>query len=354
LLRCPALRSRLDRTTLEAFAARQRRRAEMLGEAAVGGVSLARWRLSGRRSAPDPRGSLLWVPAHSVLGRRGLLGSTALEERAFCQWYARVGYRGAGAIVDLGTWLGSTTLPLAKGMSQRPSGAPTTRIHTYDRFIWEEWMSEFAGWAHTSRDYRPGDNFRAEVETVLGRYRGLVDIHEVDLVTEQWTGGPIELLVVDAMKSWELARNQLDQFLAAVAPGGVVYHQDFSQHWTSWIHLFMYRLRDRFALYYDPPHADGVAFRVIRPLAGIDAAELTSPKAYQPDEVTAAFDYSRSLVRPEKHANITAAEGMFYVHTGDLERAAAIFRQARERGLTGDIHAAEEHLRNAQASLVGG
>src|SRR5687768_9256408 len=96
-----------------------------------------RWSLRRGGAPPDPRASQMWITTHSLLGRRGLLGATTLEERAFCEWYARSAYRGAGAIVDLGSWLGSTTVPLARGMSRRPPGAATTRIEAYDRFVWE-------------------------------------------------------------------------------------------------------------------------------------------------------------------------------------------------------------------------
>jgi hypothetical protein len=330
-----------------------RRRAEIVGEAALGIPALVRWRLSRGRRPPDPRGSQCWVPLHSLLGRRGLLGATTPEERAFCEWYARAAYRGAGAIVDLGSWLGSTTLPLARGMSHRDRRRGT-RIHAYDRFIWEEWMTEFAEASGVRLDYRPGDDFRRTFEDALGPHLRLVDIHTADLCVERWSGGPIELIVIDAMKSWELAENILRQFLTHLAGGGVIFHQDFAHYYTPWIHLIGYRLRDHFTIFYDVPKSDAVAFRLRRSLDRVDAAVLASPNSYGPEEVTAAFRHSRGLVRADKHAAISAAEAMFYVNLGDLERASEVLRSSAHLGPADDLAAVERLLREARSDPAGG
>jgi hypothetical protein len=341
--RASRVRDRLAQATV-----RHVRHAQIVGEAAGGLVALIRPRPFGSGRS-DPRASAWWVPVQSLLARRGLLGATSPEERAFCHWYARCAYQGRGAIVDLGSWLGSATLPLATGMTRRPRGAPTTRIQAYDRFVWEEWMSEFASAANAPLPYRPGDDFRPTLEHRLGPHLAVVDVHTADLCRERWTGEPIELVMVDAMKSWDLAGNILREWLTAVVPHGVILHQDFAHYYTPWIHLMGYRLREHFDLYYDIPHSCGVAFRLRRPFGEIDVAGLTTPDTYEPDEVTAAFEYSRSLVRADKHANITAAEAMFYVYTDDLERAQTVMLHARNRGLRGgDLDVVEQRLRDSR------
>jgi len=324
------------------------RRAQIAGSAGHGLLARARSRLSAGPKDLDPRASGWWAPHHALLERRGLVGATSAEERAFCHWYARCAYQGPGAVVDLGSWLGSTTVPLALGMAQRPRGAPSVRIRAYDRFVWEPWMNDFVAGGHFHDDYQPGDDFRPALERALGPHGRLVDIHTADLRTERWDRGPIEMVVVDAMKSWDLARNILAEFLTAVVPGGVIFHQDFAHYHTPWIHLIGYRLRDQLELYYDVPNSGGAAFRVVSSLDGIETATLASADAYDDDDVSAAFEHSRGLAGADKQASITAAEAMWHVHTGDLDRAEAIIMRARDRGLRGDLDTAERYLQEAR------
>jgi hypothetical protein len=281
------------------------------------------------------------------------LGATTPEERAFCEWYDRIAYRGAGAVVDLGSWLGSTTVPLARGMTHRSRDLPKTRIQAYDRFVWEEWMTEFAHASGVDPPYLPGDDFRPMLEAALGSYLSTVDVLTADLRTERWGGGPIELLVVDAMKSWELAKNIVQEFYSRLVHGGVIFHQDFAHYYTPWIHLIGYRLRDCLEVYYDVPHSDAVAFRLRRPFEASQTEDLASPGAYDAEEVTAAFNYSRSLTHPGKHANITAAEAMFYVHGGELDRGAAVLDRSRRLGWAGDQTAVERLIREARRETAG-
>jgi hypothetical protein len=76
---------------------------------------------------------LLIIPAYF----RRLPGMTTGTERAYFQWYAQYIYSGCGAIVDLGCWLGSTTIPLARGLKKNMiKSSSKDRIYAYDEFIW--------------------------------------------------------------------------------------------------------------------------------------------------------------------------------------------------------------------------
>src|SRR5262250_2891759 len=67
-------------------------------------------------------------------------GMTSTEEQTYFRRYARDMYSGVGEIVDLGCWLGSTTIPLAQGLFKNINvSTKGKRIHAYDLFVWEEW-----------------------------------------------------------------------------------------------------------------------------------------------------------------------------------------------------------------------
>ncbi len=54
-----------------------------------------------------------------------------------------------------------------------------------------------------------------------------------------------------------------------------------------------------------------------------------SPAAVSSAEIEAAFDYSISVVRDDKKANVTAAKAIAYAERGELTRAHEIVTQSR-------------------------
>src|SRR5437016_12760146 len=73
--------------------------------------------------------------------REWLRGMTTPEEQAYFEEYARSIYTGAGEIVDLGCWLGSTTMSLARGLADNPSTeARRKKFHAFDRFLCDAGM----------------------------------------------------------------------------------------------------------------------------------------------------------------------------------------------------------------------
>ncbi len=264
---------------------------------------------------------------------------TTATERAYFEWHTRARLTGDGAIVDLGPWLGSTTVALAMGL--RESRRPATRgarIHAFDRFIWENWMDAYAGLTRIGT-YSPGDSFLPEFEEAVRPWSDLIEVHAGDLCEQRWDDGPIALLLVDAMKSWELCTAITGGFFGAMAPGhGHVIHQDFGHCYTPWIHLVGYRLRAHLVPVVDVPHSETVVFRVTRPfeLSGNDA-ELRR-EAFDDAEIAAAFAYSLQIARPEKHSGIHAANVMLHVFDGDLERAAALADRLARDGRLSAFH----------------
>src|SRR5205809_3571131 len=72
---------------------------------------------------------------------RRLYGMTSATERAYLRWFAKHIFTGQGAIVDLGCWLGSTTIPLAIGLVENSTASSSLRnIYAYDNFVWRSWM----------------------------------------------------------------------------------------------------------------------------------------------------------------------------------------------------------------------
>jgi hypothetical protein len=226
---------------------------------------------------------------------------TTMTERAYFKWHAQEEVTGSGTIVDLGCWLGSTTAALGMGLvANRRRSAKSTLIHAYDRFTWEP---EFDFHSPPTRlgPYRAGDSFRQEFELVVGPWRSRIEVHEGDLLLESWLDGPIELLLVDAMKSWDLASHIVRHFYPALLPmNGYLIHQDFSHCFTPWIPLISFRLLEYLRPVKDIPRSESVVFRSMRP---IPMSELDlSRAAFDEREIDQAFDYWLRSTPSEKHS----------------------------------------------------
>jgi len=227
-----------------------------------------------------------------------LLGMTTAEEQRYLFHYARDCYDGSGAIVDLGCWLGSTTIPLTMGLE---SASRDHIVHAYDLFEWHAWMDRYAG--ELKGRFAGGDSFLPEFEQRLGPLISRVSIHVGDLTKVGWSGGPIAFLLVDAMKSWELCSTIYRNFLPFVMDGkGLVMHQDFKFWGCPWIHLTMFRLRDCFEIERDLPNSPGTVFRLIHSPALDSLEDLLKEDDYSTDEVEEAYAYwSKTLSGPLLH-----------------------------------------------------
>lgn len=111
--------------------------------------------------------------------------------------------RGA-TVVEIGPWLGGMTEVLG-------AAGP---VHVVDRFVWTE--------EHDRRVpglLAPGASFRPVFEALMAD-RGLsVEVHESDVETFRWTGGAIDLCLIDAAKKPALLRDALVSVASGLGTG---------------------------------------------------------------------------------------------------------------------------------------
>jgi hypothetical protein len=279
--------------------------------------------------------SLLWViPSHF----KKLSGMTNDTERAYFRWYAQGIYTGSGAIVDLGSWLGSTTISLAMGLMKNLN-LPSTigGIHAYDEFIWRDYMEGGVKGTSLQGKLQVGESFFQEFNKRIAPWRNQIVVHPTDLSQVKWEGGIIEFLLIDAMKSWELTNNIMKTFFPALNPGvSLILHQDFAHWFTPWIHLTNYRLRDYFEYVYEVPRSGSLVFKLVRAIPPELLNSTLSFSSFSRNEVEAAFSHSFGLVSEEKRPKIAAAKVMVFLHMGDLKVARQELEKCRIAGLTFD------------------
>lgn len=264
-----------------------------------------------------------------------LVGMTSVAEQRYLEEFGEKRYVGFGEVVDLGCFLGSTTIPLARGLSRNAKFAGSGRnVHAYDTFVWYESMNDSVRGTDLFGKFRPGDSFLDEYLSRTKEFAALIEPHPGDLVTLGWDGGDIEFLLVDAMKNWDLTNSIFANFYPQLVPGrSLVFHQDFAHFFTGWIHLLHWRLRDHFEFVDDVPRSASVVFRYVKQIPDALFEKRFSFEDFSDSDVEAAFDHSLSLVSAEKHPNILAAKVMYLIHQQRIEDAQKMMDRLKRRGV---------------------
>jgi SAM-dependent methyltransferase len=156
-------------------------------------------------------------------------------------------YTGAGCIVDAGCFLGGSTVALADGLRRnlrRRGRTEEKLIHSYDRFEIEEWNIG----SYFSAPDQPGESFRPRFDRNIASHADLIEVHEGDVRSSPWQGGPIEILFIDIAKHSTVCDWLTWQFFPHLIPGkSVVIQQDYLyHHWVAWLHITMEFYSDYF------------------------------------------------------------------------------------------------------------
>jgi hypothetical protein len=168
-------------------------------------------------------------------------------ERRLLYSLARDYAGGDAAIVDAGCFLGGSTAALLAGVRDRAEPWTGPPVESYDLFRVEAFtIPKFFG---DARNVRVGDSFRPRFDTHVGRFDVAHVVHEGDVTRIGWTGGPIEVLFLDLLKSWEINDAVLRDFFPSLVPGrSVIVHQDYGWGDTPWIPISVELLRDSLVL----------------------------------------------------------------------------------------------------------
>lgn len=252
---------------------------------------------------------------------------TSLEEQAYCRWFASQLYQGVGEWIELGTFLGSLTIPSVQGLEANPRPAVHGRkVRVFDLFYWDRVMAAcvkgtpFEGCCQLGERYL--DLYRRTIGSVIHR----VQVNEADLSTYEYSGESIEYLVVDVMKAEPLVHNVLKEFFVHLLPDvGHVFHQDYLHFYEGWITLSMYNLREHF----DKVHETGasVAFRCSKAIPVGKAVFPLDSQAISREWIDEAFDWSYSIIGEPHHHEVAATKIMMLIHTGRWEEARRLYRE---------------------------
>lgn len=182
-------------------------------------------------------------------------GMLSYQERSILHVLASQHYRGDGAIIDGGSFFGSSLVASASGLEANPNleNMDLARfpggkaIHGYELGFLPAPKSDkidknrvFSG-----IPYVLGDNFVHILEETIKAHTQNIDLHIGDLNDEVWPGDPIEICFIDVCKTMRLNAHVSKQFYPSMIGGNsILINQDFFFDRLPWIKVTMGYLKD--------------------------------------------------------------------------------------------------------------
>jgi len=189
----------------------------------------------------------------------GVPGMTSAAECRYLYWLASSQLSGNGQLVEVGSWLGRSSLHLAAGIA---SSGRATELHCFDGFTWAP-----SDPAKSDLPLRPGDNFQSYFESNVAPFKQLVTAHRTRIADIAWSGHPVEVLFLDAPKKLPDITRCLTAFGPCLRPGvSIIAIQDYQYFPAYALAACMHALRDRLELIHVVLDGSTVAFRVTGPI----------------------------------------------------------------------------------------
>lgn len=214
------------------------------------------------------------------------------REVNYLHWLTSKRCRGEGRVIDLGCFLGGSTMALVTGMEANPRC--TDKLLTYDCFV----MDALAAESFVHQPYRAGESFRPLFDVHLHRYASRIKVVEGWIPEDLPASGgptlypeqaPIEVLFIDAAKTWGVHTTILQCLGPHLIPGvSIVAQQDFKHCWTYWIPVHMHQFREHFRPAHDVPMSCTIGFECTRRLP-TDIAPW-GPGDIAPDRIDTLWD----------------------------------------------------------------
>ncbi|KZK84475.1 hypothetical protein PsAD46_03446 [Pseudovibrio sp. Ad46] len=192
----------------------------------------------------------------NVLTASGML---SVAERKMLYNLALKSYSAHGAVIDAGSFMGSSVVSLAQGLRDNPKsqqflsplGFNTKPISSYELgYLPKPRNGSDIVRKFGDVEYRFGDSFLGILKESIAPYEELIELYAGDFCDFEWSGTPIELCFVDLCKTPNLNRHVSSQFLPnLIEDASFFVNQDFFFDRLPWIKVTMGYLHDYFEWY---------------------------------------------------------------------------------------------------------
>jgi hypothetical protein len=272
-------------------------------------------------------------------------GMTHYRELQYMYWCCAYLHKPGRRVVELGAWMGCSTVAMATGLRQ--SSDPGGKLVTIDRFVWDEWAvaneaaktiaalssDQRARLSESDLNPQVNDSFLPIFRACTEPLKESIEAIDANLDDYQWTGEPIDVLMIDAAKSWETLDQIVRQFFPCLVDGAVVIHQDY-KHWQChWLHIVCERMIERGVLSFaeNVPGFCTHGFRFHK-TADFDASDYLS-SAFSPAESEQLIRRSMDRFRPPSDRLAVSGVYVNYLKLiGKDEQARLAFMNAIREG----------------------
>ena len=275
----------------------------------------------------------------------------AEEEKRYLFWLGRDAWDGNALVVEIGPWLGGSTVCLAAGMKASGKHAHG-RLHTVDNFLWRDFMA-----ARAPLPLQNGESFLPHFQENVEPYHDLIVAHARALPDDSFVRDaerdakrftedesvplfdgipgdePISILFIDGAKSWRGMRHLLRVLSPRLQPGkSLLVCQDF-KHWsTYWVPMMMARLAGLVEPVHNVIGGTTVAFRLLHsiPTTTLDTLEdsiVNVPVLDGLDLIGHAAEWLADDGDALGAANVTLASVRFLSNLGKNNEAASAFEE---------------------------
>jgi hypothetical protein len=246
-------------------------------------------------------------------------GMISIEERKLLSFLAAQAWQRETSIIDGGSFLGASTCALIDGLQRNPvfDSEAKSIIHSYDLFTANGYMVE--GYL-AQAGIAEGDSYLDLFLNNIQPDQALVEVHAGNVREMPWKGGPISILFLDMIWSWDINQFVMEHFYRNLAEDGAfVVHQDYVYAWYPWLPISMEYLSDYFE-YIDYVPLASVVFRCKKPL-NKEAASIDLLRDVSPDRLVALMSKALDRFDGEPRGILECSKGSLLRYLGRTEEA---------------------------------
>lgn len=238
------------------------------------------------------------------------------EER-YLYWLTSSMYTDDGAIVELGSWFGRSAIALGAGL--RDSGRDTP-LYCFDRFMWREQFAKPKMIADF--DLPDGGDFMPYMVANVRPVYPNVQVTKTTIDELQWNGGPIELLFIDAPKSFADLSTTFHAFGPHLTVGRtLLILQDFFFAPAFPIAMTVAAMGDDLRLVHTVEGASTAAFVVQRPIPAGPTPAAWKYWEMKDDVIEAKWAALMAQIPEEQRSMAEPALPFYYLERGKEKKA---------------------------------
>jgi hypothetical protein len=167
------------------------------------------------------------------------------EEGKMLCWLGEHYFQGEGAVVELGSFLGGSTVRLASGLAR--SGRPW-KMESFDRFEIDEIHKQRHLYSNGYEKFE-GSDMLSVFEKHIQPFSPNIIPHKGDVENFPWQGGAIEILFIDLAKTPKTNGFILESFFKNLIPNrSIIIQQDYLHFQTPWLVATMELLHPKIEL----------------------------------------------------------------------------------------------------------